>query len=64
MIDKALNHLVKQVNDRIAQLQESLADDVCKDFGEYKKVCGEVKGLLAARSFIKDLQERMEELDE
>lgn len=64
MIDKALEHLLSKVNDKVVQLQEALADDNCKDFGEYKKMCGEVKGLLTVRSYISDLQERLKESDE
>jgi hypothetical protein len=37
----------------------SLADGKAEDFSEYKKMCGEVKGLLTARLYIQDLQERI-----
>ena len=37
----------------------SLADGKADDYAEYKKMCGEVKGLLTARLFITDLQERV-----
>jgi len=63
MIDKALSYLLDQIKDRIGVLQEHLADDGCKDFAEYKKACGEVKGLLTARAFITDLQQRLEKDD-
>jgi hypothetical protein len=59
MIDKYLEHLAVKVDDKILQLQEAIADGNAADFAEYKKMCGEIKGLLTARSYIKDLQERL-----
>lgn len=64
LADKALNILVKQLDDRILQLQEALADGRVESFDEYKKVCGEVKGLLTARNYITDLNKAMENSDE
>jgi hypothetical protein len=64
MTDKALEHLIKQINDKILQLQEALADDNVKDYSEYKKTCGEVKGLLTARLYITDLQQRLRTSDD
>ena len=59
MIDKYLQHLTDRINDTIEKLQEAMADGLAKDYAEYKKMCGEVKGLLTARSLVKDLQERL-----
>jgi len=64
MIDKYLQHVVIKINDRVLQLQETLADDNVKDFAEYKKTCGEVKGLLTARLFLNDLQHRLQDADD
>ena len=64
MTDKALEHLIKQINDKVLQLQEALADDNVKDYSEYKKTCGEVKGLLTARLYISDLQQRLRTSDD
>jgi uncharacterized protein YaaR (DUF327 family) len=64
MTDKALEHLIKMINDKILQLQEALADDNVKDYSEYKKTCGEVKGLLTARIYIIDLQQRLRTSDD
>jgi len=59
MIDKYLQHLSSKLDDSVLQLQINMADGLAKDYAEYKKMCGEVKGLLTARSYIKDLQERL-----
>lgn len=59
MIDKYLKHLTQKVDDKVSQLQMAMADGNAADYAEYKKMCGEVKGLLTARLFIIDLQERV-----
>jgi len=64
MIDNYLEHLSKKIDDKISQLQIALADGNAGDYAEYKKMCGEVKGLLTARLFISDLQERLKTHDD
>jgi hypothetical protein len=64
MIDKYLEHLSKKIDDKVGQLQINLADGNAMDYSEYKKMCGEVKGLLTARLFITDLQERLKNDDD
>ena len=64
MIEKYLENLTGKVDDKILQLQEAIADGYAADFAEYKKMCGEIKGLLTARSYIKDLQERLNHDDD
>ena len=59
MIDKYLKLLSSKIDDKVSQLQMSIADGKAEDYAEYKKMCGEVKGLLTARLFIIDLQERV-----
>ena len=59
MIDKYLKHLSTKIDDKVSQIQMSIADGKAEDYAEYKKMCGEVKGLLTARLFIIDLQERV-----
>ena len=64
MIDKYLEHLSSKINDKVSQLQVNLADGNAMDYSEYKKMCGEVKGLLTARLYITDLQERLKTDDD
>jgi len=64
MIHKYLDVLIKQLDDKINQIQEALGNGSAKDFVEYKAMCGEVKGLLTARLNIKDLQQRVKEHDD
>ena len=62
--DEYLDLLIKKIDKKVLQLQEALADDNVKDFPEYKKTCGEVKGLLTARLYTTDLQKRLRENDD
>jgi len=64
MIDKYLDALIKQLDDKINQIQEALGNGSAKDFFEYRAMCGEIKGLLTARLNMKDLQQRAKEYDE
>ena len=64
MIDNYLEHLSKKIDDKVSQLQIALADGNAGDYAEYKKMCGEVKGLLTARLFISDLQDRLKTHDD
>jgi hypothetical protein len=63
-IDKVMNVLVKQIDDKVLQLQEALSDGRVETLDEYKKVCGEVRGLLTARNYITDLNKVMENSNE
>jgi len=64
MIDKYLDVLVKQLDDKISQIQDALGNGSAKDYEEYRAMCGEIKGLLTARLNIKDLQQRAKEYDD
>ena len=59
MVDKYLKLLSSKIDDKVSQLQMSIADGKAEDYAEYRKMCGEVKGLLTARLYIIDLQERL-----
>jgi len=59
MVDKYLKLLASKIDDKVSQLQMSIADGKAEDYAEYRKMCGEVKGLLTARLYIIDLQERL-----
>jgi hypothetical protein len=62
--DTALNHLARQLDEKVLQLQEALADGRIDTFEEYRRVCGEVKGLLTARNYALDLKQKLEISDE
>ena len=56
--------LIQQINDKVQQLKEHVSNGNVDDFNEYKKLCGEIRGLLTARGYTLDLKQRMENSDE
>lgn len=64
MMDKNLEYLLDQYKDRMQMLTEAIARGNCKDFEEYRFVCGQLRGLEAACSVIQDLKERLENSDD
>ena len=56
--------LVQQLNEKVQQLQEAVSTGRAETFEEYKKTCGEIRGLLSARGYILDLKQKMENSDE
>lgn len=63
-MDKTLEVLIKQVRDKRDQIVEAVANNAAKDFSEYQKLCGEIRGLSIAEGYILDLAKNMEYSDE
>lgn len=59
-----LEYLTKQCDEKVAQMKDYLADGKAESFEEYKRICGEIKGLLTARGYVLDLRQTMENADE
>jgi hypothetical protein len=59
-----LDVLIQQLDEKALQLQEAVAAGRVETFEEYKKVCGEIRGLLTARGYVLDLKQNMENSDE
>ena len=64
MKEKILDHLLKQVDAKVRDFEESLGTGVAKDYADYQYMCGQIKGLLFMRVEIADLKQRMETSDE
>jgi len=60
----ALDVLIQQINEKIEQLKEGVSNGNAQSFEEYKKICGEIRGLLTAKQYTLDLKQRMENSDE
>ena len=56
--------LVEQLDDKVQQLQEAVSSGRAETFEEYKRICGEIKGLLTARGYTLDLKQRLEKFAE
>ena len=63
-MDKTLEVLLKQVRDKRDQIVEAVYNNAAKDFSEYQKLCGEIRGLSIAEGYILDLAKNMEYSDE
>ena len=60
----ALDAIVQQIDEKVTQLKDFLSEGRSENFEDYKKTCGEIKGLLIARGYTLDLKQRMENSDE
>jgi len=60
----ALDVLVQQADEKVSQIKDWLADCKADSLEEYKKLCGEVRGLLIMRGYILDLKQTMENSDD
>ena len=60
MATTAFNVVLKDIEERRDAIAQALISGAAKDFPEYKSMCGEVRGLSLAHSFITDLVRKME----
>ena len=63
-MDKVLEVLLRQVRERRDQLIIAVSQNAAKDFAEYQKLCGEIRGLSTTEGYILDLAKLMEQSDE
>jgi len=63
-VQKALSVVASEIDQKVKQIQEFLAGGSVRSFEEYQGLCGQIKGLLTARSYIQDLTHHMESSDE
>jgi len=64
MLEKGLNLLLRQIEEKVEILQESLGKGAATDYADYQKKCGEIQGLLTARLNILDLRKNLEHSDD
>lgn len=60
----ALDVLVETIDGKVDSLKDFLAGGRAESFEEYKRICGEIRGLLIARGNTLDLKKNLEESDE
>lgn len=60
----ALEVLTKQTDEKVLQIKDYLSEGKAESFEEYKRLCGEIRGLLTARGYILDLQQNLENADD
>ena len=63
-MDKIVKILKDQIDEKVDLLANSISDGRAKDYAEYQKLCGEIRGLRTARQYITLLNQELDELDE
>ena len=61
---QALDLLVRQIDDKVKQIEEDLGAKTDKSYDDYCEKCGVITGLLTARRNITDLTKNLENSDE
>jgi hypothetical protein len=56
--------LTRDIEEKRETIARALVDGAARDYAEYKSMCGEIRGLSVAHSFINDLVRRMEQDDD
>ena len=56
--------IAKEMDEKVGQLKDHMSSGRATTYEEYKQLCGEVKGLLYAKQYVKDLQQQLEHSDE
>jgi hypothetical protein len=59
-----LDVLTIELDKSVVQKRDWVASGQAKDYAEYQRICGEIKGLLFAKQEILDLKQTMEHSDE
>lgn len=59
-----LDHLFNKLTEREKETLTSMSDASCKDFAEYKFLCGVIQGLRRAKMEVQDLVQRYEEFED
>lgn len=60
----AFDVVLKDIDERRDMLAKALMEGSAKDYSEYRSMCGEIRGLSVAHSFITDLVRKMETYEE
>lgn len=56
--------IVDETDKKVSQLKDYLSEGKADSFEEYKRMCGEIKGLLTARGYALDLKHNLENMDD
>lgn len=64
MATTAFTVVLNEIEEKRESLAQALVSGAAKDYPEYRGMCGEIRGLSLAHSFITDLVRKMETDDE
>jgi len=61
---KLINVINQRIDEGVKHIEEALAAKAAKSFDDYCEMCGIIKGLLTARSYLSDLTHQLEKFDD
>jgi hypothetical protein len=64
MNTKIIDVTIAFINERRGPIQAALCDGTAKDFSEYQKLCGELRGLAVVEMYLKHLAKQLEQDDD
>ena len=64
MSNQAFQYLAKEIDKLRGDQTTFLSGGGAKDFAEYRHLCGVIRGLTFAETFVNDLVQRMENSDD
>lgn len=59
-----LDEIINQINERVKPIETAIVSGKAGSYEEYKRLCGEVRGMLIARSIVLVIKDKMETYDE
>ena len=63
-MDKYLGRIQKELSERITMYADVLTEGSAKNYDEYQKLVGEIRGLSFAQQLLTDLVRNMEDSDD
>ena len=60
----AFDVILKEIEERRDDITQALSSGAAKDYPEYRAMCGEIRGLSFAHSYVNDLVRKLERSDE
>ena len=60
----AFDLLISQINEEVALRNNAICQGGAGSYEEYKRLCGEIRGLLIAKEITETLKQRMENSDD
>lgn len=56
--------LIQDIEERRDSITRAVSEGAAKDYAEYRSMCGEIRGLSLAHSYVTDLVRRLENDDD
>lgn len=64
MATTVMDVLIRDIEDKRDTIARALVEGAARDYAEYRAMCGEIRGLSLAHSYVTDLVRRMEQDDD